>query len=198
MTNFVLVDPVKRRERGLPEKVSLSEELVGTEACYMSEAEGKLYDETHKLVAEAVDLVNKAERAEERSYKLRREAGLKLVELRRVVREADVAWDGWFKANVHGVSRATAYRYMAMASEPELDPIVQPSGQPSEQPTVTAGEPARETVSCETVKKTGALRGKQVSAKTEINKLVKGLSERRAGELLAVVKAWAERLEEEQ
>jgi hypothetical protein len=71
---------------------------------------------------EAVELVTKAEKAETKSWELRKAAGLKLVELRQKVRDAGLSFDAWFKANITGISRATAYRYMAMVDEPELDP----------------------------------------------------------------------------
>jgi hypothetical protein len=71
---------------------------------------------------EAVELVTKAEKAETKSWELRKAAGLKLVELRQKVRGARLSFDAWFKANIPGISRATAYRYMAMVDEPELDP----------------------------------------------------------------------------
>jgi hypothetical protein len=178
----VVVDPVERQARGLPEKIDSSEYHFGTEAAYLSEADSRLYDATHALIKEAVELVSKAEKAEERSYKLRRDAGLKLVELHRIVREAGKAWDSWFREHVHGVSRATAYRYMAMASEPDLDPTeVQPDGA-ARQP----GEPvAARSVSRETVKET-----LKKSPRKRLAAIVAKLSESEAEEVLAMVEKW--------
>jgi hypothetical protein len=81
----------------------------------MSPAEMQIAD----LRDKAVELAERASKAEFAVDYDRAAAGLKFIELRAMVQATGQGWEEWFAKHVHRLSLRTAQRYMALAVAPE-------------------------------------------------------------------------------
>jgi hypothetical protein len=147
----------------------------------MSPAEMQIAD----LRDKAVELAERASKAEFAVDYDRAAAGLKFIELRAMVQATGQGWEEWFAKHVHRVSLRTAQRYMALAVAPERATADQ----------LEQDQNDTDVVSCEageTGKKLKRVADERVSAKVTIGRRVKALSEDRARALLAVIEKWIE------
>jgi hypothetical protein len=173
----VVVDPAERQARGLPEKIDSSEYHFGTEATYLSEAESRIYD----LRVEAEALAKRAGAAEFAVDYDRVAAGLKFIELQKLVKAEGHDWEDWFPKQVRGVTIRTAYRYMALARAPERATADQ-----LKEPPDTVSVPAEANETGEKVSREG-------SPRRRLAAIVAKLSETEAEEVLALVTKWKAR-----
>ena len=154
----------------------------------MSPAEMQIAD----LRDKAVELAERASKAEFAVDYDRAAAGLKFIELRTMVQATGQGWEEWFAKHVHRVSLRTAQRYMALAVAPEratAGAVEATADQPEQDQNDTLASPAE---AGETGKKLKRVAGERVSAKVTIGRRVKVLSEDRARALLAVIEKWIE------
>jgi hypothetical protein len=154
----------------------------------MSPAEMQIAD----LRDKAVELAERASKAEFAVDYDRAAAGLKFIELRAMVQATGQGWEEWFAKHVHRVSLRTAQRYMALAVAPERATAVAvevTADQLEQDQNDTLASPAE---AGETGKKLKRVADERVSAKVTIGRRVKVLSEDRARALLAVIEKWIE------
>ena len=146
----------------------------------MSPAEREIAD----LRDVAVELAERANKAEFAADYDRVAAGLKFIELRAMVQATGASWEKWFVQNVHSVNIRTAQRYMALASRPTETPA-QPPSPTAEQPKAATGDDETTAVAPkETLgKRDGSPRKRLVA-------IVSKLSESEAEEVLAMVEKW--------
>jgi hypothetical protein len=146
----------------------------------MSPAEMQIAD----LRDKAVELAERASKAEFAVDYDRAAAGLKFIELRAMVQATEQGWEEWFAKHVHRVSLRTAQRYMALAVAPEK-PLRTPreaaagaveakadGTDDSVSPDATRTEPLKE------------------SPRRRLATLVSKLSETEAEQVLAMVMKW--------
>jgi hypothetical protein len=192
----VITDPAERQAQGLPEKISISEEVLGTAEAFTVVCTQNSPAVVKKLT-EANTAVRAADTAETKATVKGKEAGKALLRLRAIVKaeSPDVAWSVWCADFLGHFGIRTIERYIALV-EPKPEPV---PPEPTEDAVTT--EPKRNADATNAVRQKRhrdklnvlrgkPLKGKEVSAKTEITKLVKGLSERRASELLGQIKEW--------
>jgi hypothetical protein len=142
----------------------------------MSPAEMQIAD----LRDKAVELAERASKAEFAVDYDRAAAGLKFIALRALVKAEGHSWEEWYAKNVHSVNIRTARRYMALASGPES------LGTPQQGSVGATEDTAADTVSGESEAKETL--GK--SPRRRLAAIVAKLSESEAGELLMVVEKW--------
>jgi hypothetical protein len=142
----------------------------------MSPAEREIAD----LRDVAVELAERANKAEFAVDYDRHAAGLKFIALKALVLAEGHGWEDWYAKNVHGVNIRTARRYMALATRPE-PPKTPQQGSVDATEDDSSGHVSGESEAKETLGK---------SPRRRLAAIVAKLSETEAGELLTVVEKW--------
>jgi hypothetical protein len=168
----------------LPAKISLTEELLGTAAEFMSDADSRIYDV--RVAAEALaERVVKAEFAVDYD---RAAAGLKFIELQGLVLAEGYGWEGWFAKHVRGINIRTAQRYMRLARQDETPVKAASDGRfKSRAKGVSVGDDSTVSPEDAPTETSGEREG---SPRRKLASLVSKLSEPEAAEVLAIVIKW--------
>ena len=134
----------------------------------------------HEATKEAVELAERANKAEFAVDYDRHAAGLKFIALRALVKAEGHSWEDWYAKNVHSVNIRTARRYMALAIQPE------PPKTPQQGSVEATEDIAADTVSGESEAKETL--GK--SPRWRLAAIVAKLSESEAEQVLVIVEKW--------
>jgi hypothetical protein len=138
----------------------------------------------HEATKEAVELAERANKAEFAVDYDRHAAGLKFIALRALVKAEGHSWEDWYAKNVHSVNIRTARRYMALAIQPEPPKTPQ-------QGSVDASLEATEDTAADTV--SGESEAKETLGKSprrQLASIIAKLSESEAEQVLALVMKW--------
>jgi hypothetical protein len=137
----------------------------------------------HEATKEAVELAERANKAEFAVDYDRHAAGLKFIALRALVKAEGHSWEDWYAKNVHSVNIRTARRYMALAIQPE-PPKTPQQGSVEATEDDSTGHVSGESEAKETLGK---------SPRRRLAAIVAKLSETEAEEVLALVTKWKAR-----